>query len=288
MHRIDDPTADPTANGPGRPGFTEGDPEISVPATNVRAAWLNSVQEELARACELLGPLDPGNNAQLRTLLESIQAQPNLLGLDNFWTGKNLFSSYIAVRDRIYLDDPAGLDEIVYATDGLGGPVPARREREVLLPSSIWSPMEQLSDVTGWSWNRGTSGGFTPQGTGWAKMAGGASHNLPAEFTIPTGAKLTRVRIGVIAAAGVTITITGGFREASNTSPDVTDYDALYPVQATGVSTILEIPFDTDVPSNPENWNSLLHTAWLNAVATGYATIKWTRARFLDPGPRNF
>lgn len=41
MHRIDSSTATPDNR------FTEGDPTIPIPATTVRAAWLNSVQEEL-------------------------------------------------------------------------------------------------------------------------------------------------------------------------------------------------------------------------------------------------
>lgn len=69
MHRIDDDTAQADANGPGRPGFTGGDPDLAIAPTIVTPAWLNAIQEEIARAVELDGPLNPASNEQLRTLL---------------------------------------------------------------------------------------------------------------------------------------------------------------------------------------------------------------------------
>lgn len=51
MFRIDDATAaasPPAAELAGTPGyFTEGNPATGVPATLIRASWLNAVQEEL-------------------------------------------------------------------------------------------------------------------------------------------------------------------------------------------------------------------------------------------------
>ena len=60
MHRIDSSTATPDNR------FTEGDPTIPVPATTVRAAWLNSVQEELIAVLAAAGIApDKANNAQV-------------------------------------------------------------------------------------------------------------------------------------------------------------------------------------------------------------------------------
>ncbi len=60
MHRIDSSTATPDNR------FTEGDPTIPIPATTVRAAWLNSVQEELIAILAAAGIApDKANNAQV-------------------------------------------------------------------------------------------------------------------------------------------------------------------------------------------------------------------------------
>lgn len=60
MHRIDSSTATPDNR------FTEGDPTIPIPATTVRAAWLNSVQEELIAILAAAGiSPDKTNNAQV-------------------------------------------------------------------------------------------------------------------------------------------------------------------------------------------------------------------------------
>ncbi len=52
MNRIDDPAASQTLPVPEAAGsegyFTEGNPATSLPATPIRASWLNMVQEELA------------------------------------------------------------------------------------------------------------------------------------------------------------------------------------------------------------------------------------------------
>lgn len=69
MHRIDSSTATPD----GR--FTEGNPTIPIPATTVKAEWLNSVQEELVAVCEEAGiELDKNSDTQvLASILRLIQ-----------------------------------------------------------------------------------------------------------------------------------------------------------------------------------------------------------------------
>ena len=63
--------------GPGHVGnrFDEGNPAIGQQATMVTAAFMNAVQEEIARACELAGiALDPDNDEQLYAAILAIAA----------------------------------------------------------------------------------------------------------------------------------------------------------------------------------------------------------------------
>ena len=55
--------------------FDPGNPAIGQHSTMVTAAWCNSVQEEIARACELAGiALDPDNDEQLYAAILAIAA----------------------------------------------------------------------------------------------------------------------------------------------------------------------------------------------------------------------
>lgn len=67
MKRIDTSTAAADANGTGRDGFTNGDPGVPTPATEVDDTWLNALQEEICQTIELGGvALDSGSTTQLR------------------------------------------------------------------------------------------------------------------------------------------------------------------------------------------------------------------------------
>lgn len=67
MQRIETATAVPDLHGPGKSGFTSGNPLTGVPATTLSASMWNSLQEELAGIVEAwLGPLDPARYDQLR------------------------------------------------------------------------------------------------------------------------------------------------------------------------------------------------------------------------------
>lgn len=67
MHRIDAPGATPDNR------FTEGDPVAAVPATEVSAAWLNSVQEELVAIVLEAGlSLDKGDDSQVLQAIRSL------------------------------------------------------------------------------------------------------------------------------------------------------------------------------------------------------------------------
>lgn len=75
MHRIDSSTATPDNR------FTEGDPTIPIPATTVRAAWLNSVQEELIAILAAAGIVpDKANNAQVVDAINALIPDKYVVG----------------------------------------------------------------------------------------------------------------------------------------------------------------------------------------------------------------
>ena len=75
MKRIDHSTRLIDAYGPGRDGFTEGHPGVTPP-TALTSGWFGNVQEEIARAIELLGaPLDGNNMEQLGQLLAGLEGR---------------------------------------------------------------------------------------------------------------------------------------------------------------------------------------------------------------------
>lgn len=70
MERINTSTAAPDLFGPGKDGFTDGDPGLA-PETALDAAWFNAVQEELANAVEASGQeLDLADNTQLHKAIQ--------------------------------------------------------------------------------------------------------------------------------------------------------------------------------------------------------------------------
>ncbi|WP_256587916.1 pyocin knob domain-containing protein [Pseudomonas sp. FFUP_PS_473] len=71
MQKIDASTA--SANALGE--FTEGNPSAGVPATLLKAAWLNAVQRELVHLVEGAGlPLDAADDSQVLKAIQAIQA----------------------------------------------------------------------------------------------------------------------------------------------------------------------------------------------------------------------
>lgn len=76
MYRIDDASAAATMPPPEAAGtegfFTEGNPGSGVPATRVRASWLNAIQEEL-RAVIVAGGITP-TKVLTNQLLAAIKA----------------------------------------------------------------------------------------------------------------------------------------------------------------------------------------------------------------------
>jgi len=75
MFRADHITADPTANGVGKPGYTDGSVSLQVAPTRVTAAAMNALQEEIALAIEGAGiTLSSGSNAQLLAAISALIA----------------------------------------------------------------------------------------------------------------------------------------------------------------------------------------------------------------------
>ena len=71
MRRIATPTRQLNKFGPGRDGFTDGDPIAGIPSTDLEADWFDALQEEAAAIAEYGGvALDPNDNTQL---LQGIQ-----------------------------------------------------------------------------------------------------------------------------------------------------------------------------------------------------------------------
>jgi hypothetical protein len=75
MHRIDHPTRQIDGNGPGKDGFTGGDPVTQVAATTLTPDWANAVQEEIANAIALGNlTLDKAQNNQLAQVIAALTA----------------------------------------------------------------------------------------------------------------------------------------------------------------------------------------------------------------------
>ncbi|MFY1849013.1 phage tail protein [Achromobacter dolens] len=82
MRRIATPTRQLNKFGPGRDGFTNGDPIAGVPSTDLEADWFDALQEEAATIAEYGGvALDPNDNTQvlqgiLRIIAEKLTSRP--------------------------------------------------------------------------------------------------------------------------------------------------------------------------------------------------------------------
>ncbi|MEQ4450989.1 hypothetical protein ABNT06_06070 [Kosakonia sacchari] len=73
MHRIDTPTAQVDKFGPGKNGFTRGNPQTGTPATELDDDYFDMLQEELATVVEATGvALDKVKHDQLLTALKKL------------------------------------------------------------------------------------------------------------------------------------------------------------------------------------------------------------------------
>lgn len=73
MHRIDTPTAQVDKFGPGKNGFTRGNPQTGTPATELDDDYFDMMQEELATVVEATGvALEKTKHDQLLTALKKL------------------------------------------------------------------------------------------------------------------------------------------------------------------------------------------------------------------------
>lgn len=73
MHRIDTPSRQKDKFGAGKDGFTQGDPQTGTQATQVSAAFLDAIQEEIASVIESSGlTLNKLDNIQLLKAIQII------------------------------------------------------------------------------------------------------------------------------------------------------------------------------------------------------------------------
>ncbi|WP_241144251.1 phage tail protein, partial [Achromobacter xylosoxidans] len=82
MRRISTPTRELNKFGPGRDGFTNGDPIAGRVSTDLEADWFDALQEEVAAVAEYGGvALNPSDNTQLlqgilRIIAEKLTSRP--------------------------------------------------------------------------------------------------------------------------------------------------------------------------------------------------------------------
>ena len=80
MHRIDTPTAKIDKFGPGKNGFTNGDPATGRRATDLNSDMWDAVQEEMANAIEGNGiALDKSKHNQLYLAIQKAITDPGFL-----------------------------------------------------------------------------------------------------------------------------------------------------------------------------------------------------------------
>lgn len=78
-HRIDHATRLLNANGPGRHGFTNGDPNTMTPPTELEEDWHNGIQEAVVRPIELVGhELVKGDHDQLFRAMMALSEMQSL------------------------------------------------------------------------------------------------------------------------------------------------------------------------------------------------------------------
>lgn len=76
MHRIDTPTSQKDKFGAGKNGFTRGNPQTAIPATQCDDDYFDSLQEEICRVVESAGiTLLKGDKTQLLTALKKLFLQ---------------------------------------------------------------------------------------------------------------------------------------------------------------------------------------------------------------------
>ena len=115
MHRIDTPTAQKDKFGAGKNGYTDGNPQVGTPATDLNAAMFDSMQEEICNVIEQAGiVLDPNDNAQLFAAFQKIivnNAQP--AGVPYLWPTDTAPEGYAIMQGQTF--DKAAYPQLALA-----------------------------------------------------------------------------------------------------------------------------------------------------------------------------
>ncbi|NDO83361.1 hypothetical protein CJP72_22160, partial [Citrobacter sp. NCU1] len=86
MHRIDTPTAQRDKFGTGKNGYTDGNPQTGVPATDLTSSMFDALQEEICGVIESQGmTLDKSDNGQLLAAIESLLNARSVPAVDDLY-----------------------------------------------------------------------------------------------------------------------------------------------------------------------------------------------------------
>lgn len=86
MHRIDTPTAQKDKFGTGKNGYTDGNPQTGVPATDLTSSMFDALQEEICGVIESQGmTLDKSDNGQLLAAIESLLNARSVPAVDDLY-----------------------------------------------------------------------------------------------------------------------------------------------------------------------------------------------------------
>lgn len=122
MHRIDTSTAEADTHGPGKDGFTDGNPGMAIPPTDLDDDFFNAVQEELCNTIEGQGiTLVKGTNTQLLSALRSpvgSGANPAIDGTGGSTSGPGLRGTGGAPNGRGLIGQGTGVGTGVEGTGG--------------------------------------------------------------------------------------------------------------------------------------------------------------------------
>lgn len=178
MDRISTSTRAVSLHGAGKDGFTDGNPAVAVPATNLDAAWFNGVQETLLHPIEAAGLTPQANDpTQLTQAIRALTAtalvrQPanvtpaaGASGVDETptLTGSTYYSLYGVPQGsaRFEVSQSEDFDTVLHAHTVAGAATSYTVPSGVLTTASVYWWRGRYQDAEGnWSlWSAPT--GFT-------------------------------------------------------------------------------------------------------------------------------
>lgn len=276
MHRITGTYVDPNANGPGKAGFTEGEPGVRG-ATVVKGPWCNSVQEEIALSVEDAGMvLDPNNNNQLTAAIRALadtevhEGPATFQGLQTFNNGlRSLAAIQIDAGDLVSNSGSLSINN-ADASDNFKfiGTLP-QRSKEV-------SPMG-ASATAGWA--PAASGGYL------SISSPSTSEFFQKQVEFPHGATVFSLVVQ--------------YYQQVNTTQDLAvalvsrDYATWTETEhLTVVAQQFGVIHDWDASIGAFVVDNTARAYFLKGISADAGAdecqVYWARAWFTDPGPRNY